>query len=427
MRSVKAVAEDIYDIDIRTKPVLYSREILRIICDNLGYHFGSILLVDELGIGSIFSSYNLPQTYPALVSKVSAPVLSSPSGEAIREKKPVVVNDIFSNERLKPWYSLLSQLKISTIVWIPLISKGRAFGTYNLYHDQGREVGTEELQMLNQIGMLFSMAIQSNEYIDEIREKTVELEHEILERKEVEAQLRLAKEQAEAANKAKSEFLSNVSHEIRTPMNAILGFSHILLEEENDAEKIENLEIILEAGKSLTLLIDDILQLSNLEADTLGLELIYFSLRGLLQQIYRDFADKADEKGIGFTLTVAPELPETVLGDPHKVNQVIVNIVKNAFKFTRQGLITINCNYSNNHAVIQVRDTGIGIPSDKKEAIFEAFNQVDTSATRKYEGTGLGLTIALRMTEKMGGRISMESELGEGSIFVVQLPLRAGQ
>lgn len=427
MRPLKAISEEIYSIDIRTKPVLFSREVLRIICDNLGYRFGSIIQVDESGQGSIFSSHNLPPTYPELVSKVTAPVLSSPSGEAVREKTSVVVNNIAADDRLKPWHPLLTQLGIKTIVWIPLVSKGKAFGTYNLYDNREREVDAEELHMLHQLGMLFSMAIQSNEYIDEIREKTIELENEILERKEVEAQLRLAKEQAESANRAKSDFLANVSHEIRTPMNAILGFSHILLEDENDAEKIENLEIILDAGKSLTRLIDDILQLSNLEAGTLGMELIYFSLRDVLQQIYRDLAAKAEEKRIGFTLTVNPGVPEIVLGDPHKINQVTLNIVKNAFKFTREGLISITCDYREKNAVIRVKDTGIGIPSDKRETIFGAFNQADTSTTRKYEGTGLGLTIAGRLTEKMGGRITMESEEGKGSTFTIQLPLRPGE
>jgi signal transduction histidine kinase len=409
MELIRKISEEISKIDFRLGPKQYSHDVIKIICKNLGYHFGSILLVDDSSKASMFSSYNLPENYPQLVEQVSAPILSSPSGNAIKEKNTVVVNDILSDSRLEPWFDLLAQFKIKTIVWVPLISKGKAFGTYNLYDRRQREVSRKEITVLNQLSVFFSMAIYSNEYIDEIQKKNEEL--------------RTAKELAEAANRAKNEFLNNISHEIRTPMNAIIGFTHILQAEEDDPHKSELLNLTQESSNILLKLINEVLDLAKIEAGKLELEKFNFSLRELLDEIYRMFSEKIQKKGLEFKLSIDSSIPIVVYGDRNRVSEVVINIVRNAIKFTKDGTISIDCKYENGVVFIKISDTGIGIPKEKLDIIFTAFSQADGSMTRRFGGSGLGLTIASKLTKIMSGKINVESEEGIGSTFTIQLPL----
>jgi len=413
MELFRKISREISKIDIRLEPKQYSHDLIKIICDNLGYHFGSILLVDENGKGSIFSSHNLPENYGQMVSKVSAPILSSPSGTAIKEGKTVVINDLMADSRLEPWYDLLGQFNIKTIVWVPLFSKGKAFGTYNLYDHRQREISQQEITLLNQLSVLFSMAIRSNEHIDEIQKKNEEL--------------RIAKEQAEAANRAKNEFLNNISHETRTPMNAIMGFTDILLEGEDDPRKIEFLKLSRDSSRILMKLIDEILDLAKIEAGKLELEYTNFSLEELFEEIHRMFFEEAKKKKLEFNVTTASSVPSVVVGDRSRISEIIINIVRNAFKFTRIGSIAIDCTYDKGIAFIKVSDTGVGIAKDKLDIIFTAFTQADGSLTRQYGGAGLGLTIASKLTKLMSGKIYVESKDGAGSTFTVELPLPEAQ
>jgi signal transduction histidine kinase len=425
MQSAIVIAEEISKIDIRLKPKIYCSEVLKIICDKLGYNFGSIIVRNDMGKGKIFSAHNLPESYPELVSRATAPVLSSPSGIAIKDKRTVVVNDTRKEPRLKPWSDLLEVLNINTIVWVPLFSKGKAFGTYNLYDYRKRDVSEEEIVVLNHLSLLISVNIQSNEYIDQSQEKTVQLEEEITERKRIEEQLVLARDKAEAANKAKSEFLANISHEVKTPMNAIMGFTHILLDDANSDETLEMLEIIQQSGETLLMLFEDFLDVARIESGDMILNPVNFSLKSTLEHLRVIFAAKAKEKNLDFFVSTNASIPSTVHGDSQRTHQVILHIVRNAFKFTHKGSVSIHCDYEHRQqkAIITVSDTGIGISDEKKELIFSAFQQVDGSPTRRYQGAGLGLTISGKVAELMGGRITLDSTPGTGSIFTIELPL----
>ncbi|MCK4766460.1 MAG: GAF domain-containing protein [Candidatus Aminicenantes bacterium] len=425
MKTVTAIYKEITRIDIRLKPKDYSREVLKVICGNFDFRFGSIILVGEEETGSLFAAYDLPEAYPAMVHEVPAPVLSSPSGISLGEGRLIVRTDVLSEPRLAPWHHILKKFEVQTIVWVPLFSKGKAFGTCNLYDTREHAVLQKERTALSQLGVLFSLAIISNEYIDEINEKNIALEKEIAERKKIEKELREAKERVETADKAKSEFLANMGHELRTPLNAVLGFVEILLHDEADPERKEILGLVDDSGNKLLSILSGILDLAEIAASRLNLEEEKFYPRELLVGMGERFLLQAEGKGIDFSMNIDKSIPPVVLGDRTRVERVICEMISNAFKFTEQGSITAAASYNHDKGVfmVKVADTGIGISPEKQEMIFSPFTQVDGSATRRYGGTGLGLAVARGLAAMMSGKIEVESEVGRGSTFTIELAL----
>jgi PAS domain S-box-containing protein len=252
---------------------------------------------------------------------------------------------------------------------------------------------------------------------------TIGLMTVITELKNAEMRMKEARDEAERANRLKSYFLATVSHEIRTPINAMLGFTEMLIDEEASPEKKARLELVYQSGKMLLDLVNDILDLSKIEAGKYEIVTAPFSLEETISSVRSLFESAAREKGIDFTVTVSGSLPGLVMGDQKRMRQVILNMTSNAFKFTGKGSVGIRCDYRDGTATIRVEDTGIGIEKEHQEVIFSEFSQADETISRRYGGTGLGLAICRKLLSLMNGSISVESEPGRGSVFTVTIAL----
>lgn len=247
---------------------------------------------------------------------------------------------------------------------------------------------------------------------DRVREKTQELEAE--------------KERAEHSEKAKEQFLANMSHEIRTPMNAILQATRLLIEKEPRQEQMKYLNAIRQSSDNLLIIINDILDLSKIEAGRISLEKIDFDLHSQVMSAVNTLKFNADEKKLLLTCDIAPDVPKIVSGDPYRLTQIILNLAGNAIKFTEQGFVKVavtalNKAHDSSEIHFEISDSGIGIAADKLAYIFDMFTQESSSTTRKFGGTGLGLAICKRLIELQGGSIDVKSRLGDGSQFIFKI------
>ncbi len=310
----------------------------------------------------------------------------------------------------------IPDLGVIAYAGVPILTpEGNVLGSFCVIDTQPRKWSEGEIATLTDLAGAVNTEIA--------------LRLELLEQQKIERELVIAKETAEEAARSKGEFLANMSHEIRTPMNAIIGMTELVLDTDLEFEQREHLETVRSSADHLLVIINEVLDLSRIEAGRVELDPHPFALRESIERVLKTVELTASSKGLDVVVEIADEVPDAVIGDLGRVRQVLLNLVGNAIKFTETGQVVVSVGVDelrDDEVVLHmaVSDTGIGIAPDRLEAIFESFSQEDASTTRRFGGTGLGLTISKRLVEIMGGRIWVESQRGEGSTFHCTVRLR---
>ncbi|NES99338.1 MAG: PAS domain-containing protein [Sphaerospermopsis sp. SIO1G1] len=401
--------------------------------------------IAEVPVVAEYLASGIPSMQGLLLPIINNPHLHS----LLNQDQALISDDIATDPLLAPQLELCQKLGIVSMLAIRTSYQGKPNGVIGLHHCHATNTSVtprywkpEEIELLEAVAAQVGIAIAHAQLLQEAQKRQQELAQQNL-------ALEIATQKAEAASRTKSEFLANMSHEIRTPMNAILGFSDLLQELIGDPQARNYLKSIQSNGRTLLTLINDILDLSKVEAGQLNLRYEPVNIRTLLQDIEQIFSSRVTQKGLALTVQIANTVPNTISIDEVRLRQILFNLLGNALKFTDHGEIAIQVNGYINSKInsknisekkvkqprikdadqnsqiqleIIISDTGIGISTAEQAMIFDAFHQAQRQPNRKYGGTGLGLTITRRLTEMMGGNISVSSQIGKGSTFTLSWP-----
>jgi signal transduction histidine kinase len=335
----------------------------------------------------------------------------------------MMVGDYATEYADSPFREVVQEAGLRSWLGVPLKAHDTVIGVLYVISHTPQQFCDDDQQLLNALSDQAAIAIENARLYEQVRQHTNELETLVVERTHA---LQEANRKLEMVSRHKSEFLANMSHELRTPMNAIIGFTRLVMRRSQDVlapRQYENLGKILVSADHLLSLINDILDLSKIEAGRIDVYPVEFALGPLIAECLQTVEPMLKSTQVRLVQDIDTDLP-TLITDQDKVRQILMNLLGNAVKFTHTGTITVTAYGHHDTLTVSVADTGIGIPEAALAHIFEAFHQVDSSTTREYGGTGLGLTISRQLAQLMGGDIAVQSAVGVGSTFVVTLPQR---
>jgi signal transduction histidine kinase/CheY-like chemotaxis protein/HAMP domain-containing protein len=347
------------------------------------------------------------------------------SGRAVMTGTPIMVHDYLQEYPESPFLQAITQVGVRSVVAVPLKARGKVIGVLIVTSRVAYKFREADQQLLTALADHAAIAIENAKLYEQVRQYAEALEAKVEVRTR---ELQVTNRQLEDASRHKSEFLANMSHELRTPMNAIMGFTRLVMRRGKallPTREYENLGKILISAEHLLALINDILDLSKIEAGRMEVHSGSVDLEPLVDLCLRTVEPLVKNERLRLVKSLEPDLPP-LFTDQDKLKQVLINLLSNAVKFTEDGTVTVSARRHDGRISIAIVDTGIGIPSDKLELIFEEFRQVDSSTTRRYSGTGLGLSISRHLARLLGGDITVQSVVGVGSTFTVILPLQYG-
>ena len=385
----------------------------------LGASFASVYLIDGASeLMRLAAAFNWPEQHARWMDEARVRIGSGPSGEAVAERRVIEVPDVFADEALVDWQDVARELGFRSLVALPLQTGGRhLFGAVTFYFADQSHLTRDQRALLRLVADQMAAAAEKAALVDELRRANAAL---------VESNAELERQYVAVleARRVKDEFLANMSHELRTPLTSVMGYVGLMLEGLSgpltETQRFD-LEQVLGASTRLIELIDNLLELTTLKRGGLDVTVREFDPREPLHEAV------AQAKGRSPNVALRVDEPTTMLkpmrSDRKKIVKILVSLLNNAYKFTASGEVRASVEVLGGRAVYRVQDTGVGIPQDAQQMVFDEFRQVDGSATRKYGGSGLGLTLSRRVARLLGGDIDIVSAVGEGSAFTFEVPL----
>ena len=384
----------------------------------VGASFACIYLVDGASeLMRLAAVHNWPERYTPFLGEMRVRLGFGPSGEAASERRVIEVPDVMADTTLEDWAEVASELGFRAIVALPLQTGEGVLGAVAFYFEQAGVISAETRSLLRMVADQMAATAQKARLIDDLRRANGALQ-------ETNAELEKQYVALLDARRVKDEFLANISHELRTPLTAVMGY--LALMEEGlagpvTAEQLRTLTQVKSSSQHLLELIGDLLELTTLKRGGLELVTTAFDARDPMHDAVNSTRGRPDSVALRVS---EPEIPAIMVSDRRKIAKLLVALLSNAYKFTPAGEVKVSVEVRNDRVVYRVQDTGIGIPEEMRTLVFEEFRQVDGSSTRRYGGSGLGLALARRLARLLGGEIFLDSAMGEGSTFRVELPLQ---